>query len=147
MKMRQQVQAGFQFGQLTLIEQFGISGHTRKPMWLCQCICGEKKVIRLSSLKRGSVTSCGCKRKNRAKIKEEIPIRDQTLVRRINELAKQSDVTPQAWVEELLEDWIQEHRMGKFTPDPDRHTKRSGDKGWSQFEDIYNTEDVQEVLL
>lgn len=145
--MRQQVQAGAQFGQLTLLEQIGVSSKHKKPYWMVQCVCGTKKVIRLESMKKGSSTSCGCMRKNKAKPREVVEIRDRTLVRRINELAKQSDVTSQAWVEELLEDWIQEHRMGKFTPDPDRHTKRSGDDGWSQFEDIYNTEDVQEVLL
>lgn len=145
--MRTTMEPGFQFGQLTLVEKFGISSKTRKPMWLCQCICGTKKVIRLASLKRGSVTSCGCMRKNKAKAREVIEIRDRTLVRRITELAKQSGTTSTTWVEELLEDWIQEHRSGKVKEDPDRHTERRNIDEWAHFEDVFDSSDVREVLL
>lgn len=140
------VQAGDQFGQLTLIEEIGVSSKHKKPYWLCKCVCGVKKVIRLESMKKGSSTSCGCLRKNKAKPREMVPIYDKVLVRRINELAKQSMTTPTRWVEELLEDWIQEHRSGKFTPDPERHTERSGEDDWSSFEDVFQVGEVQEVL-
>lgn len=145
--MKTIVEPGFQFGQFTLIEKWGISAKTRKPTWLCQCVCGTRKVVRLASLKRGSVTSCGCMRKNKAKEREAIAIQDRTLVRRITELAKQSETTPKAWVEELLEDWIRENRSNKFTPDVDRHTERSQeDDGWSQFEDVFQPGEIQEAL-
>lgn len=145
--MRQQVQAGSQFGQLTLLEQIGVSSKHKKPYWMVQCVCGTKKVIRLESMKKGSSTSCGCMRKNKAKPREVVEIRDRTLVRRINELAKQSETTPRIWVEELLEDWIQEHRSGKVQEDPDRHTARNGEDDWSSFEDVFDSSDVREVLL
>lgn len=141
------VQAGTQFGQLTLLEQIGVSSKHKKPYWMVQCVCGTKKVVRLESMKKGSSTSCGCMRKNKAKSREVVEIRNRTLVRRINEFAKQSDTTPCRWVEELLKDWVQEHRSGKVQEDPDRHTERNGDDDWSSFEDVFDSSDVREVLL
>jgi hypothetical protein len=147
MKMKQQVQAGAQFGQLTLLEEIGVSSKHKKPYWMVQCVCGVKKVIRLESMKKGSSTSCGCMRKNKAKPREVVEIRDRTLVRRIHELAKQAETTPILWVEELLADWIQEHRSNKIQFDPDRHTARRDIDEWAHFEDVYDSSDVREVLL
>lgn len=141
------VQAGAQFGQLTLLEQIGVSSKHKKPYRMVQCVCGTKKVVRLESMKKGSSTSCGCMRKNKAKEREAITIYDRTLVRRITELAKQSGTTPKAWVEELLSDWIQEHRSNQFIPDINRHTERSNeDDGWSQFEDVFQPGEIQEAI-
>lgn len=138
---------GIQFGQLTLLEPIGVSDKYNKPYWVVQCICGVKKVVRLESMKKGKSTSCGCMRKNKAKPREIIQIYDRTLVRRINEFAKQSETTPKAWVEELLEDWIREHRSNTFTPDRDRHSARkSEDDEWAQFEDVFQPGEIQEVL-
>lgn len=141
------VNPGDQFGQLTLLEEIGVSSKHKKAYWLCQCVCGVKKVIRLESMKKGSSTSCGCMRKNKAKTREVVVIKDRTLVRRINELAKQSETTPTTWVEELLADWIQEHRSEKFTPNYERYSERSGEDDWSSFEDVFHPGDVHEVLL
>lgn len=49
---------GQKFNRLTVIE----FSHTknRKSFWMCECICGNKKVIRSDSLKDGNVKSCGC---------------------------------------------------------------------------------------
>ena len=56
---------GQRFGLLTVVrresDQISPSGqhHTR---YLCQCDCGNEKVIIANNLKRGKVTSCGCSR-------------------------------------------------------------------------------------
>lgn len=50
---------GEKFTRLTVIEY---AGRYRKyeKLWLCQCDCGNTKVVRDSHLKSGSVKSCGC---------------------------------------------------------------------------------------
>ena len=37
-------------------------------MWLCQCDCGEEKVIRGKELRKGTIRSCGCLRREQAVI-------------------------------------------------------------------------------
>lgn len=51
---------GKRFGHLTVLrrdEEFN-----GKPRWLCQCDCGNKKIVSSDSLRRGRVKSCGCYR-------------------------------------------------------------------------------------
>lgn len=50
---------GQKFGRLTVIKRADNDkyGHTQ---WLCQCECGNQKVIAGSSLKKGLTKSCGC---------------------------------------------------------------------------------------
>lgn len=55
---------GKKFGKLTVLKRVGTDGH-RNPTWLCECECGNKKVIRGNSLKSGNTTSCGCVAKER----------------------------------------------------------------------------------
>lgn len=38
----------------------------KNPYWLCECECGNKKVIRESLLKSGKVLSCGCLQKKKS---------------------------------------------------------------------------------
>ena len=47
------------FGYFHVIKYVGRSKH-RKSYWLCQCRCGEYRVIESSSLKSGKWASCGC---------------------------------------------------------------------------------------
>lgn len=47
------------FGQLTVIERVKIEGENESH-WLCQCTCGNKKVVLAGNLKSGNTTSCGC---------------------------------------------------------------------------------------
>ena len=50
---------GMKFGKLTVIGfcYMGSKGHS---YWLCQCECGNYKVVRGSHLKSGNVKTCGC---------------------------------------------------------------------------------------
>ena len=60
---------GRQFNDLTVIER---ANNKRGPdgtsyvMWKCVCKCGNTSVVRGTSLKNGSVRSCGCSRKESA---------------------------------------------------------------------------------
>ena len=54
---------GKTYGRLTVIEYIG------KSKWLCQCECGNVKVVRSDNLKKGVVVSCGCY--NRERMKEQ----------------------------------------------------------------------------
>lgn len=52
---------GKRFGRLTVI---GIHPtETRKTFWVCQCDCGNIKIVRSDSLQRGAIRSCGCLKK------------------------------------------------------------------------------------
>ena len=52
---------GKQFNQLTVIKR--IITDEDKVEWLCQCSCGNTKIIRADSLKSGHTQSCGCLQK------------------------------------------------------------------------------------
>jgi hypothetical protein len=49
-------------GMLTVIEKVR-SG--KKPTWLCQCDCGNKKEIRSDALRSGATKSCGCAKRRK----------------------------------------------------------------------------------
>lgn len=55
---------GRKFGKLTVLERAEdyIVPKTKQHQfcWLCQCECGNQKVVRGSTLKNGKTTSCGC---------------------------------------------------------------------------------------
>lgn len=53
------VQVGGKFGRLTAVEKTGEVRHSR-PVWKCQCDCGQTKAVVSSSLLRGDTKSCGC---------------------------------------------------------------------------------------
>lgn len=48
------------FGRLTIIEHVGFTKN-RNARWLCECTCGNTKIITASNLKSGT-QSCGCYR-------------------------------------------------------------------------------------
>lgn len=47
------------FGRLTVLER-AENDKQGNAQWLCQCICGNKKVIRGRALRTGRTSSCGC---------------------------------------------------------------------------------------
>ena len=50
---------GRRFGRLTFMEYYGkaSNGHS---LWLCKCDCGNSKLVNVSDVKTGKVSSCGC---------------------------------------------------------------------------------------
>ena len=50
--------SGRMFGRLRVISFHSTAA--KKSMWLCECDCGEKKVIRGTHLTGGKIVSCGC---------------------------------------------------------------------------------------
>ncbi|WP_426981224.1 hypothetical protein [Bacillus pseudomycoides] len=51
---------GNKFGRLTVIKR--VENQGKYVTWLCECECGNTKVIRGSSITTGNTTSCGCAR-------------------------------------------------------------------------------------
>ncbi len=52
--------SGRVFGRLTVLEYAKKLDKVGHKYWLCQCTCGNKKVIQGSNLIQGDTTSCGC---------------------------------------------------------------------------------------
>ncbi len=50
---------GERFNRLTLVS-LDHRDRDKKPYWLCQCDCGDTKVIALRHLQSGGTKSCGC---------------------------------------------------------------------------------------
>lgn len=60
--------AGKKFGRLLVVKKHYRMDKNRHLMWLCQCDCGNKKVIRGYCLTGKMTVSCGCiKRKSKRK--------------------------------------------------------------------------------
>ena len=51
---------GQRFGKLTVLERYLENNNQNKPCWICQCDCGNVKIIDGNSLKTGKTQSCGC---------------------------------------------------------------------------------------
>jgi hypothetical protein len=58
------------FGRLLVLAEAAPVGVRKRPAWLCQCDCGNQKIVKSEELKNGDTKSCGClnqeKRKERA---------------------------------------------------------------------------------
>lgn len=66
------------FGRLTVISYSGFKGNTKWPsrFFLCKCICGVYKDIRMTDFKTGRIKSCGCLQKEISRqtgIKSKLP--------------------------------------------------------------------------
>ena len=52
---------GNKYGKLTVIERaLKPEGRPKGAYWLCQCECGNQKVVRGADLRAGGTNSCGC---------------------------------------------------------------------------------------
>ena len=51
---------GNKYGRLTVIDEVKERGKDRAVQWLCQCECGNTKIIRGKDLRSGKIISCGC---------------------------------------------------------------------------------------
>lgn len=68
---------GQRFGRLTVLER-AENDKFNKTRWLCQCDCGQQKIINGSSLIRGLTTSCGCKLNETRKVFNDSKVIDET---------------------------------------------------------------------
>lgn len=50
---------GKRFGKLIVLKEVGVD-ETKNRLYLCECDCGNLKVVRGRSLKTGNTKSCGC---------------------------------------------------------------------------------------
>lgn len=62
---------GQRFGRLVVIEPV-TTGEYRNSVWLCQCDCGNKKIVPTYRLLNGRTFSCGCYRKQSKQVIEEL---------------------------------------------------------------------------
>lgn len=60
-----QLKSGDRFGRLTVISRTAERNKHGSIMYLCQCDCGNRKIVASSLLKNGQVQSCGCLRKDK----------------------------------------------------------------------------------
>ena len=51
------------YGQLTVIDE--APSKNKKACWVCQCSCGNTKIVTGDALRQGNTTSCGCMKKIR----------------------------------------------------------------------------------
>lgn len=52
---------GMTFGFLVALRR-GENSHRGHPRWICKCKCGKEALVSGECLRRGSTTSCGCRR-------------------------------------------------------------------------------------
>jgi hypothetical protein len=68
--MKKENLLGQKFARLLVIAEAEPVGVRKRRTWLCQCDCGNQKVVKADELKSGDTKSCGClnqeKRKERA---------------------------------------------------------------------------------
>ena len=68
---------GQRFGKLIVLER-AENDKFGKTRWLCQCDCGNQKIINGSSLLRGLTVSCGCNKLEKLKKYNEKQVVDET---------------------------------------------------------------------
>lgn len=56
---------GKKFGRLTVIEEAKKHTKSSAAHWLCECECGNRKIVLSHNLRDGQVRSCGCITKER----------------------------------------------------------------------------------
>ena len=61
------IKIGDRFGRLTVIKYAG-QGEYEKNLWLCQCDCGNTKIVSTGDLRAGYIQSCGCLKKENGEI-------------------------------------------------------------------------------
>lgn len=67
---------GNRYGRLIVISLIGRIGKERQSWWLCKCDCGNTKIVRGNSLRRGHTTSCGCFAKEVVSTSRRLPSGD-----------------------------------------------------------------------
>jgi hypothetical protein len=73
-----------------------------------------------------------------------IKLRNQSLVKQVKRLAKESQTDPATWVSEIVDDFIRAHRSGRFIPPVDRHTERHDDFDRGEYHiDVYGEKEEE----
>lgn len=64
---------GQRYGRLVVLEEAEHyrQGWTAHRQWLCQCDCGNQKIVRQNNLTQGLTKSCGCLRSETARARRE----------------------------------------------------------------------------
>ena len=74
--MKIQDLTGNKYGKLLVLERaedYVSFDGDRLSQWLCQCDCGNKCVVRSSSLKSGATSSCGCGKRGKKRVRKPMP--------------------------------------------------------------------------
>ena len=58
--MKKENLLGQKFERLLVIAEAEPVGTRRRAAWLCQCDCGNQKIVKADELKSGDTKSCGC---------------------------------------------------------------------------------------
>lgn len=58
------------FGRLTVLD-YAYTSKNGRPFWRCKCVCGNVKDIAAKDLKRGTIRSCGCLRRETVSIRRK----------------------------------------------------------------------------
>ena len=62
------------WNSLTLISRHGVNAYGRK-LWMCRCVCGREKIVMEQSIRNGRTRSCGCAKKEAARLRRIDPER------------------------------------------------------------------------
>lgn len=58
------IEPGAKFGDWTVIEKVSAAqDRARSLRWLCQCVCGRRKIVYQGNLLSGASSSCGCSKR------------------------------------------------------------------------------------
>ena len=134
---------GMKFGRLTVIER--AENKNKKICWLCECDCGNEKIIRGADLKNGKTTSCGCFSKEKTKQLNEEQWKNE------NFRKMQSERVKQMWENENFRK-MQSERMKKLNEEQwknnefrQRHSNRM--KNMWQDEDFRQIQNEKQKRL
>jgi len=62
---------GKRFGRWTVVSRYPIKSKNGSICWNCVCLCGQKRIIRSSSLKSSATKSCGCLKVDKVKVQNK----------------------------------------------------------------------------
>lgn len=90
---------GQRFGKWTVLKRVGKNSQ-KQPTWLCKCDCGQEAIVDGSNLRKGLSKSCGCSRKNRIPIYEDLTGQKfgKLTVIKLHHIKKYKDATNYYWL-------------------------------------------------
>lgn len=67
---------GEKYGRLTVIKEVEPVGYKRR--YLCKCVCGNEKIVKMNKLRDGTTKSCGCYNKERVSETQSLDLTGKT---------------------------------------------------------------------